>query len=147
MTLAYRQQGSLTALFSSEAVGPMLREMAGEAGERFTELAAGFTPRLTGRTAESWEQIPVERVRHPLGTAYESGTENKYYKARFLEHGTEPHEAGGKYEGAHHPGTGAHHMTSKAAEVLEAEFDHAIAIPKLAGWAKHLEARANAGTD
>lgn len=142
----YTQRGSLAALFDSKTVAPIARAIADDAGRSFTRHAAEATPRLTGRTAESWQHVGVEGVRHESGLpAWQSGTLNSYYKARWLEFGVKPHGLGdGERQGAQHPGTAGHHMTSKAAELVEAELP-AIAHPKLAGWAAGLEARANAG--
>lgn len=110
-----------------------------------TAAAAAHTPKRGGEVAVAWRKLPVTKV--PDG--YESGTENPDYRARFLEHGTEPHEITPKRAralglpnaprgAAHHPGIKASHMTAKAAAEVEATLD-VIAAPHLRRWAEEIE--------
>ena len=149
--------GSLTDLFKAETTQPPtrngLRDIADAAGAAMTEATRQHTPVKTGRTRDSWRQLPVRRVRHESGAAaYESGVTSSYYKARWLEEGTEPHRIepkqaqaidtpDGPRAGAEHPGTEPHYMTRKAAAEVEQALEE-IAQPHLSKWAADIERRA-----
>ena len=148
--------GDLSDLFKQETTGPpterALRSIADSGGAEMTKRTRAHTPVDTGRTRDSFEQVPVQKI---VGGGYRSGTESHHYKARWLEHGTkahriEPKRGKGKRaistpEGARasadHPGTVGHHMVARAAVEVEAGLDQ-IARPHLETWARDVEQNA-----
>jgi hypothetical protein len=149
--------GSLTDLISMENMEPpterMLHAVADDAGEVMTDAAKRATPKDRGVVAASWRTLPTEKVPSVMGDAYESGTTNPHWVARFLEYGVEPHFIGpktakalgldvGPRGGAHHPGIRAHHMTAHAAVEVEARLDQ-IAEPHLSDWQRRIEGGAS----
>ncbi len=139
--MAYHQKGDLVALFDSKTVAPTMRAIARDAGQEWTRRAAAHTPQRTGRLAQGWRSLKVERT--PEG-GYQSGTENTVWYANIVEHGAEAHEIEVEGRTIEHPGTEPAFMLAKSAEEVEASLDH-IARPHLSAWAAGLEARATEG--
>lgn len=138
--MAYRQQGSLTALFDARTVPPVARAVADDVGEEWTRRAARLTPVDTGELRSRWRSLDVEKV--PGG--YESGTQNASPIAHLIENGVAPHDLGkGKRQGAQHPGQEGAFMLARSAEEIVTELE-AIAQPRLSAWASRLEADATA---
>jgi hypothetical protein len=108
-----------------------------------TDATKANTPRKSGRTADSFKQIPVHPI--PQG-GYASGVESHYWKARRVEHGVKAHDLKptrkralstpeGPRAGAHSPGMAGAHMVQKAAVEIEPQ----IAAPHVASWAAEIE--------
>lgn len=139
--IAYRG-GNLRHLFSEQTTAEptrlALRDIAGDVGEAWTRRAAALTPVDTGRLAQRWRSLEVEKV--PGG--YASGTENPSPIAHLIEHGVAPHDLGeGEREGAQHPGHAGAFMLARSAEEVVSEFE-AIAQPRLSRWASAVERNA-----
>lgn len=145
--------GDLEGLFGESTTGPptrrAMRDIADAGGRAMTDAAKRHTPVLTGRTRESLQQTPVEKV---VG-GYRSGVESHHWKARFIEHGVKAHDVKPKRKkalstpegpraGAHSPGMAGAHMVQRAAVEVEATVDQ-IAAPHLEAWAAEVEAAAS----
>jgi len=141
--------GSLTSLFSFATTQPptrrMLRDTTDDVGKTVTARTKELTPMVTGKTRDSFHQIPTHRV---VG-GYESGVESSFYLARLLDAGIAPHTISPKKkkalstpEGARanvrHPGVRGRHMVANALAEAEAALP-TIAEPHLQTWAAEVE--------
>ena len=134
--------GSLTDLLGSDTTEPptrrMLRDVAEEVGDEWTDRAKQHTPTRTGNLARRWRSLPVEKT--PEG--YTSGTENPSPLAHLVEYGVAPHDLGeGERDGAQHPGHEGAHMLARSAHEIDATWP-ALAQPHLSRWARDVERRA-----
>ncbi|MDP1849780.1 MAG: hypothetical protein Q8K79_18485 [Solirubrobacteraceae bacterium] len=112
-----------------------------------TEAAKADTPVRSGRTRDSLQQVPTEKI---VG-GYRSGVESHYWRARFVEHGVQAHDIRpkgkkaldtphGPRAGARSPGHAGAHMVARAALEIEAALP-TIAEPHLTRWAAEIERR------
>lgn len=141
--MGYHGDSLLDLLGTDNTVPPterMLHAVADAAGDVFTEAAADATPEKSGTTKASWRKLPATKTVSTQGDAYESGTTNPHWIARFLEYGVEPHTISpktaralglpeGPRGGADHPGIRPHFITAHAAVEVEARLDQITAAP------------------
>lgn len=164
--------GSLEVLFDSVPQEMTLvaeRQMAARAGSRMEKLAKDNTPVETGKLRESWYQLPVNKTKYAIWSAYEAKVATNVEYAPYVEYGTglwgpehkaytirprfggmlswiDPHTGHRVY--AHevkHPGSPGNHMLAIASEVLEFEVQHGTIFEDiLSEWKRDIEAQAEA---
>lgn len=126
-----------------------MRNIAQAGGHRLTERAAAHTPVRTGTLASKWRSLDVTPAAEEGINGWTSGTENPDYRARWIEHGVEPHEIRprraealdtpeGPRGGVEHPGHPGAHMLAQAAQEVELVLGE-IAQPHLWRWAAQSE--------
>src|SRR5262245_34093277 len=81
------RRGGLTPFFTEETRA-VSRSIAERGGNEMQEWTIKNTPIDSGNLRTSWYVLPVKRIRHLLGPAYQSGTETRVEYAPYVEHGT-----------------------------------------------------------